>query len=138
MCKSTSTQHQKSFLSFLRVTPPVFSDMSCVLLFSYYISLSFSAHVYSCESCNQVSPPTLAFNISPDNSGSSRAPSVAHCLCDGFYFFIISNQRTFHCSLGLQIKVVSMYQFQSDFSQAITLLFSILHKIEDSELNCQS
>lgn len=45
---------------------------------------------------------------------------------------------TFHCSLGLQMKGVSVYQFQSGFSQAqITFLFSIVYKAEDLELNCQ-
>lgn len=135
MSKSTSTQHQKSFLILLRVIPCIFSDMSCVLLF-YYISFSFAVHVYNCESCNQVSPPTLALNISPDNSGSS---SVARCLCDGFYCFIISNQRDISLLPWASDKRCFYVQFQSDFSQAITtLLFSILYKIEGSELNCRS
>lgn len=58
---------------------------------------------------------------------------VCHAVC--VMAFVVSPsliKGTFHCSLGIQMKGVSVYQFQTGFSQAIiTFLFSILYKIED-------
>lgn len=58
---------------------------------------------------------------------------VWHAVC--VMAFIVSPsliKGTFHSSLGFQMKGVSVYQFQSGFSQArIAFLFSILYKIEN-------